>query len=128
MMKAQELRLGNWIYGTNEKPSQVTIEALTYLLAYEGIHQATPIPLTEEILLKAGFGEPYKGEYVLEFKTEFQSIFYIRYILDDNTIVMSIKYMIDSYENFSVPNDIYYVHQLQNLFFFLTETELTITI
>lgn len=57
MIRANEVRLGNWVYDTEGKPNQVNIDALKYLLTYGDtkICQVHPIPLSEEVLLKCGF-------------------------------------------------------------------------
>jgi len=113
-MTANELRIGNWVYNHAGRPAQVTrIEETKTPLCQ-------PIPLTEEWLLKFGWiwnedcnsYEKYPNGDVrmnLQFRDVSGSYVMFNYIL---------KAMI--------ADKIYYVHQLQNLYFALTNEELTI--
>lgn len=114
-MKADELMIGNY-YNEFGIPKQVTAE---FMLKLDNIQKCkkiaidvSPIPLTEEWLLKFGFeysgGEGYLmpcGEY----------------------IYASLRngYMLDAHKNHDFKG-IHYVHQLQNLYFALTQEKLTI--
>jgi hypothetical protein len=53
-MKANELRIGNYVYDTLGKVNKIDLEAITYVVK-EPHNQVKPIPLTEEWLLKFGF-------------------------------------------------------------------------
>lgn len=75
-----------------------------------------PIPLTEEWLLKFGFSKKENKEYW------FKEDSMIRFALLDNVLHCSIGD--DEYG--ILYNRLKYVHQLQNLFFALTNKELTI--
>ena len=110
-MKAQEVRLGNYvsIYG-----KYVKIEHHDFIndYKYSAIYRFEPIPLTEEILLKCGFEK--EDEYMELQVNEHLSIIWIGYLglLIDGSIIGLID------------ND--YLHQLQNLYFALTQTELEV--
>ncbi len=95
-MKANELRIGNWVSYLGN-PIQMNLGWFT--------HDLQPIPLTPEIMVMAGFGKGGEGFY---YKNG------IEYNLDEQLL-----------EGIGdVP--LQYVHQLQNLYFALTGQELTI--
>lgn len=115
-MKASELRINNWIKDGNDF-EQITIDHLSCLNS--GRCEFEPIPLTEEWLLKFGF------EY---------SSFYGNYKIKAGNYSNSIKLYEgewcynndDSDAGCYFVTTIKYVHQLQNLYFALTNEELTI--
>jgi len=57
-MKAQEVRVGNYVYDTKGQVNIIDLEALTYIIK-EPNNQVKPIPLTEEWLVKLGFTKQY---------------------------------------------------------------------
>lgn len=128
MIAANELRVGNWVKIVNDETVGIEIQRVFQI--YEGrINNAfgddiEPIPITPEILLKAGFAN------------------------DDN---LNIRYSFEIFENHELTlggfehetergfrlscdycyydktlKHIQYVHQLQNLYFALTGEELPI--
>ena len=126
-MDVKELRIGNWIQSETEvfgekkfRQWQVEIEDLEYIESnpedYFGI------PITEDWLLKAGFNTTPLGykinigdkrELTLSLcndKGKGEYYFYVR----DN----------EDFTGFSIR--IFYLHQLQNLYFALTNKELEI--
>lgn len=112
-MKANELRIGNLVYDPFDHCS-VSILDIDFIA--EHLKTFKPIPLTEEWLLKFGF---VKGE-----SHETGAIYY-NYDIDDK------RYHVKMYNgkatfdiDWLIPCE--YVHQLQNLFFALTGTELAI--
>jgi len=112
-MKANEFRLGNLIYYKTEFGElmvyrMANIHAETYLGVYE------PIPLTPEILGKCGFSFFCNGYYAN--KGSFELC-----IIENEFIYFSIEQQITG-------KKIEYVHQLQNLYFALTGTELEINL
>lgn len=134
-MKANELRIGNWIYDDEGIKSKVIgfkpfdhsvrcdeaegCEILVDIYQEDGTvlsgwevdyPTCKPIPLTDEWLLKFGF-KPHGGFYNL-------NAFDIEVIGDFEYLSFSI---IDSAYDFTLK----YVHQLQNLYFALTGEELT---
>jgi hypothetical protein len=126
-MNYKELRIENWVKAKGEYfqisgiceafPNLDTIKFGAGVITWKDIE---PIPLTEEILLKAGFkrygkdgvvrkcilGDGSPGKHREYIKFTYIGCYYI------------------NYDNYNVV--IYYVHQLQNLYFALTGEELEI--
>lgn len=121
MITANELRIGNWIMFDNRYfqiecnsvhfPYLRTAEFGAGVVDYNNIQ---PIPLTEDILLKCGFYHNEKIEYRLHCPE-----FPITIDIDDFGIQIS-----DSWEFGSIK----YLHELQNLYYALTKTELIINL
>ena len=126
MIKANELRIGNLVYfnGSHNEIgdiSEIMKNDLNKVAPYKiGInhiidiyydsHKLKPIPLTEEWLLKFGFeieiGYSHNIAKLGLIRIEFGDNFYFDYLYGRTKIE--------------------YVHQLQNLYFCLTATELTV--
>jgi hypothetical protein len=129
-MKANELRIGNWVQINNQewpnlkgvkfKVTSIECNALM-LYSIRGIgnsnynqydYNIEPIPLTEEWLLKFGFASnPYQDRYekgVLHIECD-KTKGYLQLWCEQLPQAIFIKY----------------VHQLQNLYFALTGQELT---
>ena len=120
-MKANELRIGNFVYLSDK-------EKVWEILDGHEIDEcddnpfSQPIPLTEEWLLKFGFHKKdaewylhpcFELKIIVFNKGEFNGVmFYTRTIHTDFTPIYSTTHM-------------NYVHQLQNLYFALTGEELT---
>ena len=126
-MKASELRIGNWIYrsftkedvkilGINayETVSDGIVNSLSFKnginLYCENISVLKPITLTEEWLLKFGIID---GDL-------FMTLFFIKKSIARDSYLIY-------FDDESLGIYIDYVHQLQNLFFVLTNTELQTT-
>lgn len=116
-MHANELRIGNWIKDTAPantayQVTSITDEVIecTGMTIWEiGFRDEHYIPLTEEWLLKFGF----KGlEYWTDMKTGW-------FTIDERDGFYKL-----SYSDNNIGNQFQYVHQLQNLYFALTGTEL----
>lgn len=122
-MKAEELRIGNWVidpdgdYMQREELSPYCFSDTEY--RWDWLKQLKPIPLTEEILLKAGFKKEktgigpqdmWAGMSAWSMKGE--------WLFRGNPTCLHLV----GYYN----TQIGYVHQLQNLFFELSGTELDI--
>jgi hypothetical protein len=119
-MKAEELRIGNWVYfnGVVEKIDLDSFHGIAIydyldldpfhgIATYDCLDSYNPIPLTEEWILKFGFCKVNKVDYesncgTLELEDTDGGFLF------DSRIVIK------------------YVHQLQNLYFALTEEELKI--
>ena len=109
IMEVQELRIGNKVFADFEVYGYDYSEGdLTTYDGY-GLHRIKPIPLTEEILLKAGF-EKYKD-------TDFYIAhgFEIPYFKAGGDLIVEVEI-----------SKIKSVHQLQNLYYALTGEELNI--
>jgi len=111
-MKAAELRIGNWVAPTNDEakyPYKITAQELVYFEADS--QRFKPIPLTEEWLLKFGFENTSRFEWCLRgIKIHF-------YDSGEFTLDYFGKEMLRKASG-------KYLHQLQNLYFALTRTEL----
>jgi hypothetical protein len=130
MIQANELRIGNYLIDKcfgNTKPTIVDAEWLGKIA--EGEHEAIPIPLTPELLEKCGFKKDLSnGNYWK------QTPGYLHYL--ELLITSGIYYPvyaespIDSNEQeqrVRLPY-IQYLHQLQNLYFALTGSELEVVL
>jgi hypothetical protein len=126
-MDIKELRIGNYIRHTEDKTEGVIAKFYindVYINDWScgttPLSECEPIPLTEEWLLKFGFE-----------KNNFSKVFGIsngRYDLiftqlTDNYSVLYLKF--DDCQ-LTQMKSIQYVHQLQNLYFALTQEELTV--
>jgi len=125
-MKAQELRIGNYVKycgdivavtALGEGGLRAEYKTRKVRCIYNAVH-LSEIPLTEEILLKAGFE--------MHGYTTFLQHTYQRFVLGRNSV-----YSIDNKTYIYEVNDhdlceLNYVHQLQNLYFALTGEELEI--
>ena len=112
-MKASELRIGNYYnqFGNTEQVCHVVIKNLTE--APNGQLWCKPIPLTEEWLLRMGF-ELNFGDYLL--KTNRGII-----LIEEDLAEISFN---EYQSGFNAPCK--YIHQLQNLYYALTNQELEI--
>lgn len=120
-MKAQDLRINNYL-DFEGKPHKVSAihgdNTIRFLVPYGGSigcfsiknPDIKPIPLNEEWLLKFGF---VKSTHWFELENTSISLNLNQYILEFN----------DAYQESKMP---VYVHQLQNLYYALTNKELTI--
>ena len=128
-MNVQELRIGNrvkegivehigWRDGYYTVGCMKTgFEAAATFYDSEDIHQ---IPITEEILIKCGWG---KGEYDSEY-TDNVSLKQEVLSYNVNAKMLCIE---TNYDVIEIKH-IQYLHQLQNIYFALTETELEINL
>jgi hypothetical protein len=126
MIQANELRIGNYVNVPREDQSPFRIDAFESLSEKfikvamvhpehgENFHPLTwygedlqPIPLTEEWLLKLGFLK-YKGDNKDFWLNDFEFANDLKWIFWRGNILENIKH----------------VHQLQNLYFALTNKEL----
>ena len=128
-MKAQDLRIGMWVYLFGDA-IQLTKEHLIYLLQKDGLPE--PITLTEEWLLKFGFTKnPIAWHKDISYfpKAEFKTLCVtigqgvlircgdLNKWREDDEII--------SLLNTDIQGPLM-VHQLQNLYFALTGEELTL--
>lgn len=114
-IKASELRIGNWISGTNDlyvKITNINQSTIRYDVDNElesildDYCNIKPIPLTEEILLKCGFNN-HTNEMFFIAGLQIWKCNDLFLCNKNGVIIKSL-------------------HQLQNLFFALTKTELQI--
>lgn len=121
MIKANELRIGNWCYWNQPTSKPEIISAYDFESIVEGGNVPYPIPLTHEILEKCGFvrSNPASFSWCIdtlpfsEIRLEGSGICFM--ILTGNIYQCLNK-------------EQKYLHQLQNLVFALTGKELQITL
>jgi len=136
LMKAEDLRIGNWVQPEVEENFFDVMEVLT--ITQDGsdlkgfkknIHKGyvygkfgtfKPIPLNEEEFLKLGFEHNLEGLSKTEGR---QTIFIPRYNKGDDFYVL---YQEDIGCGFNPLRYVEYVHEIQNIWHSLTGSELTI--
>lgn len=119
MIKANELRIGNWVTvkGVFEKAIHIRLRKHDFNKDFNDFY---PIPLTEEILLKCGF-ENYQTDKSNVFKGEG---FLITFVKEGRFKGKRyLKYHCVTFEDFG---KIQYLHQLQNLYWCLCGKEVEV--
>lgn len=117
-MKAEELRIGNLVQDRHsEECGMIDIVVLGIIDAMEN-HSYEPIPLTEEWLVKFGFEKMDAFGWVKDFITLDESVAHYSFDMWRGT------YSIEKCDMTEIPQEIKYVHQLQNLYYALTGEEL----
>jgi len=109
-----KLQRGNLVYENRPEGKKIIqVETISkFLINGIGISAIEPIPLTEEWLLRFGFEKELDGFYRKNKSGIIEFCFY------DNGILATTQSVCLSHFK--------YVHQLQNLYFSLTNNELTI--
>ena len=114
-MDNKELRIGNWVFDLEEKENT---EVIQWTFESDYFTSLEPIPLTEEWLIrfeeveKAPYDDDIKDYYLIK-RCGFFDIIYE----DDDNIYIDFG---------DALKKVKYLHQLQNLYFALTNEELTI--
>ena len=124
-LKAQDLRIGNWVqdamhfkgYFQVEGIQETLIKSPEWWLKYDEI---APIKLTEEWLVKMGGIKPRLTTCIYFPASNIRAE--IHFVEFRGGLVCEIHCS----TGVVIPNDIKYVHSLQNLFYCLTGEELTI--
>ncbi len=131
-MKAQDLRLGNFVIAKNEIIKIIEFRESFVLGENDNSiigdlpSQMKPIELTEEWLLKIGFDAMHSSRYMYEKsiinKHNINVVVYITFHTINKTLRM------DFSNDLQILNlyDIQYLHQLQNAFYLLTNEELEV--
>ena len=134
-MKANELRIGNWVELKTEFENEIhkvydVCQEMPFLdtkkygvgtIIWDEIY---PIPLTEEWLIKFGFEEESLSQFVFKWQDNDNCSSFFVYS-DWCTISVNHSYKDSHEDDYVVHRKIEYVHQLQNLYFALTGEELT---
>ena len=119
MIKANELRIGNWIErGGNGEHYQATPETISDLSGNR--IEPKPIPLTKEWIDK------YLTKNIQESVWYITDNVVIPIHSHDNTFSVCITYLGSLYMQQETIIHIKYIHHLQNLYFAITGNELTI--
>lgn len=123
-MLINELRLGNWLQRLDGSFFQVTPTDFTLIPDRSEYLQPKRIPLTEEILIKAGFelrNNAHKSYQLLSFEG-WKIVLRLRASSGPNW------HLILTYDGESIllPKNIQYLHQLQNMVYCFRGEELTI--
>lgn len=127
-MKAEEVRIGNLLWNPYGKQPEA-VYSIRPVQALNTNHEINeehpdffqPIPLTEEWLVKFGFVDNSYGRFYKYIDNEF----YITVSFKDYAHTQLSEHPVEV-NDYSLPLDCKYVHQLQNLYFALTGEELTI--
>jgi len=119
-MKANELRIGNWVRckiynGNNDVIIPFAFQEYSY------IHLFEPIPLTPEILEKAGFDVQTRTSYASGGKCFYNVYTKIPLIYNE---IQDVWWILNN----TMDNPPKHLHQLQNLYLALTGTELEINL
>ena len=123
-MKAKQFRIGNY-YNHNGEVKEITVNMLSNLFESEDRAWFEPIPLTEEWLLKFGF-EYKKNNYTHNYRRVDLEGLYLDYWVVIRHDPASWYKLAHDIGKIIAADKIWYVHQLQNLYFALTGEELTI--
>jgi len=129
MIQANELRMGNLVYKSLKSGQGRTVinpigcQDIVRIFEDIGSFNYAPIPLTEDILIKCGF-EHGVIERSLSIELGNDTILYDDLSCDRMYIMQEMEG--ERPDCMSIPQDIKYLHQLQNLYFALTQKELTI--
>jgi len=122
MIDVRELRIGNWV--ENYKKETVFIDKFSNRESYfthdgdcYSISKSNPIPITEEWLKKLGFTLP-NAHYLIWYKEGFGAF---RILFD-----VHLKHWQVGLSGGRVIRQVKYIHDLQNIYFALTEKELTL--
>ena len=121
MIEAKDLRIGNYFEVYEKRIEQVSELRLTSIQNYINEYfevDCKPIPLTEEWLIKFGFG-------ISEFDNEMIDNVSLKDVVIGYNYDRGILELEGETESLYL-NHIKHVHQLQNLYFALTGEELTI--
>jgi hypothetical protein len=123
---ANELRIGNWVNLTKWKGETVTHQ-IREIVIQDEFKDCSPITLTTEILEKCGFDYKVNG-FNHEFRRGKCEGEYLDYLLLNRHEPSSYYKLIHVMGEVVLVDKIYYLHQLQNLYFALTNTELIVNL
>lgn len=126
MIEAKELRTGNYViyHGEVEETCKLDAEDIFLTETKEGYRQLhSPIPLTPDILEKAGFHYNNNRSSVARREIAYQDSDYPCSLQLSGSGICIARSGIGA-----ITAPVFYLHQLQNLFYALTGEELTINL
>jgi hypothetical protein len=132
MIQANELRVGNWIDfistpGEYEQVSDINTKGLKWhTINRISIEDIKGIELSSDILKKAGFD--VDDDNILYLSMYSPGHPSARFCLESNGEGFTLRSRYETYNEHARFIHLKYLHQLQNLFFALTETELTLSL
>jgi hypothetical protein len=125
-MKANELRIGNWLLTQNQRTlkkyvevESITEHAINIDFREHNYSEVAPIPLTPEILVKCGFEwsiyhqAHHKQGFIFDLSARHSGGFVMHESRGKQQIICP---------------EILWLHKLQNLYFALTGTELEVSL
>lgn len=127
MIQAKELRIGNYVK-LNGRVMKPNAELMSLIITGETI-DPMPILLTTEILEKCGFGKgTYDGDikYFLKLRNGITSYEFAFFPNTDLGNGYSAAILL--HKNDMIGGNIYYLHQIQNLYYALTGEELIVNL
>jgi len=128
-MKANELRIGNYVYGVSYRIEIIIQLSNDYCITDHHLPELlsapmqleykyiNPIILTEEILLNSGFYKTMDWTFAINLFGNLKLVYYL-----------GEKGFSIGFKNYSDFNNLKFLHQLQNLYFSLTNKELKINL
>jgi hypothetical protein len=118
MITLNELRIGNLFIGYDDKVFELSLQHYNILWCDVSIDEIikSPIPITEEWLLKFGFEEQMRWTYKINLNGNLNLVYYV----GEKGVSINNK----QYSDFQCT----YTHQLQNIYFSLTGKELTLSV
>lgn len=139
-MKANELRIGNWIKYEDKLVQVVQLSSLMILCQRDEnqflVNCAPkvfqPIELTEELMLKIGFKKERQlisNLFYLDYETDVDNIIRVKYVIYPKapSLLKITTSQCGNYECFEfMKRGIRYLHQLQNAYYCLTGQELEV--
>ena len=132
MIKPEDLRIGNWV---NHHGEIITVDGIDDIDVFNKkcgeipLHSILPIPLTEKILLDCGFDQISDTNiYVISMhKIGINKLKSLAVYIDENSYTAAIVDYYTGVEKTDLLHmDYQHLHELQNLFYSLTKTELII--
>lgn len=124
MINANELRIGNYVSDNFASDSFFAqVKKLDFTRCHYGNFHSCysdlkPIPITEEWLLKLGFENTYNSDFQNKYELNSdRSVIHVSFKTNEPVYV----YVNNSYLRYTI-----HIHQLQNLYFALTQKELTL--
>lgn len=130
-MEVNEFRIGNWIvykyengyHQVDEVRRQPVLDGYYYSVNKKLPEHIQPIPLSPEILEKCGFAKEVLSYVWYRLTVNEDFIISIRFDRENDIVYISSRSNV-----FCLPTSIKHLHQLQNLYFALTQTELNIVL